>query len=81
MSKSKNDKYLNSKIILLLVLGAFSAFLASTIAGNAEINLGTSPSSYFLAALISFALFLIAGIIWVSVSIAMKETDVKNNNQ
>ncbi len=79
MNKSKNGKYLNSKIIFLLFLGAFSAFLASAIAGNTEINFGTTKSGYVVASIVSFALFLISGVIWVSVAVAMKEVDEKGS--
>lgn len=50
----------------LWILGAVFMFLAAMIAGNIEMVEGTTWWSYWLAILISFALFLIGGYCWIS---------------
>jgi len=60
----------------LWIIGAVLLFLASMIAGNFEHGvLGSNDLSEALAILISLALFLVAGMCWISSAVnARKET-------
>jgi len=62
------------KIITFWILGTFCIMFASMIAGHLEKTLGVTELGYFLALLVSFVLFLIGGLFWISVAIAVRET-------
>lgn len=53
----------------LWILGAVFFFLASLIAGNIEWVEGTTVFSFWIAVLLAFALFLVAGMCWISASV------------
>lgn len=67
-------KYQKSKwrITFLWVFGAVFILLGSMIAGRIDKTLGVTDISYVLAILISFIFFLIGGLLWISVSFALK---------
>ena len=52
----------------LWILGGIFMFLAAMVAGNIEWVEGTTLWSFWLTILISFALFLIGGLCWISAS-------------
>jgi len=64
----------NWKIITFWILGAICILFGSMIAGHLEKTLGVTELGYFLALLVSFVLFLIGGLFWISVAIAVRET-------
>lgn len=53
----------------LWLLGGVFMFIAALIAGNVEWVEGTTPASFWLSVALSFVLFLIAGICWISAAI------------
>lgn len=63
----------NWKIAALWFFGAISILLGSFIVSNLERSLGTSDVGLALAFLISLVLFLIGGLLWISVAVATKE--------
>ncbi len=50
----------------LWILGAIFFFAGAVIAGNLQWVEGTSTASFVLSAIISFVLFLVAGMLWIS---------------
>jgi len=62
----------NFKIMLFWILGAILIMLGSMISGSLEKGLGVSDSGFLLALAISFILFLLGGLLWISVAIATK---------
>lgn len=62
----------NLKIMLFWILGALLILFGSMISGRLEKGLGVSDYGFFLALLISFILFLLGGLLWISVAIAAK---------
>jgi len=62
----------NWKIVAFWVLGAICLLLGSMISGHLEKDIGVTDASYFIALLFSFILFLLGGLLWISVSIAVK---------
>ena len=63
----------NWKIVTFWVIGSFCILMASMISGHLERGLGVSDISFGLALLVAFVLFMVGGLIWISVSIAVKE--------
>ena len=63
------------KIAAFWIVGALAIFLGSMIAGKLEVTLGTSDLGLLVAALVAFVLFLLGGLLWISVAIAVKETN------
>ena len=63
----------NWKIVTFWVLGSICILFASMIAGHLEKGLGVSDLGFTLALLISFVLFLVGGLLWISVAVAVKE--------
>lgn len=63
----------NWKIVTFWVLGSVCILFGSMIAGHLERGLGVSDLGFTLALLIAFVLFLVAGLLWISVAIAVKE--------
>ncbi len=63
----------NWKIVLFWVLGAICILIGSMISGHLEKDMGTTELSYVITLLISFILFLFGGLLWISVSIAVKK--------
>ncbi|MFH8092363.1 MAG: hypothetical protein QXM38_00240 [Candidatus Aenigmatarchaeota archaeon] len=71
----KIDQFLAKKIIILILLGAFTAFLASSIGGKVEVSSQVSFESAILMALVSLMLFFITGILWLSTAIFIKNLE------
>jgi len=64
----------------LWILGAIFMFLAAMIAGNIEWISGTTEYSYGIAIIMSLALFLLAGVCWISSAVnARKEEKIQKN--
>ncbi|HKZ45718.1 MAG TPA: hypothetical protein VJ343_03365 [archaeon] len=62
----------NLKIMLFWIAGALLIMVGSMIAGRVQKGLGVSDSAFLLALLVSFVLFLLGGLLWISVAIATK---------
>lgn len=63
------------KIAAFWIVGALAIFIGSMIAGRLEVTLGTSDLGLLVAALVAFVLFLLGGLLWISVALAVKETN------
>jgi len=61
------------KLALFWILGTICIMVGSMISGHLEKTLGVTDLGYFLALLISFVLFLLGGLLWISVAIALRE--------
>ena len=75
MVRRKRERYINTKIIFFLILGGFMAFLGALLAGQAEKTIGVTDAALGLVMSISFLMFLVAGVVWVSVAVAIKELE------
>lgn len=62
------------KIAAFWIVGALALFFGSMIAGKLESTLGTDDLGLLIAFLVSIVLFLLGGLLWISVAIAVKET-------
>ena len=62
----------NIKIMAFWIIGALMILLGSMIAGRVEMGLGVSDAGFFFALLIALVLFLLGGLLWISVAIATK---------
>jgi uncharacterized membrane protein len=70
----KNKKSSSWKTVVFWFLGAVCLLIASFIAGQTRIE--TCPlGQSFLSLMISLFLFLLGGLFWISVAVAMKESD------
>ena len=63
----------NWKIVTSWILGSICILAGSMISGNLEKNVGTTDFAYYIALIISLILFLFAGLLWISVSVAIKK--------
>lgn len=75
MRRTKLHK--NWKVILFWLLGAMCITFATMITGNLEMGPGVTESSFLFALGIAFLLFLIGGLFWISVSVAIEELEEK----
>jgi len=62
----------NWKMVLFWVLGTVCIMAGSMVSGNLEGGSGVTGLSYTLALAVSFILFMLGGLLWISVAIAMK---------
>jgi hypothetical protein len=68
------DEKLSWYVHGLWILGAIFMFLGAMVAGNIEWVEGATAWAYGIAVLIGFALFLMAGVCWISAAVnARKE--------
>jgi hypothetical protein len=70
----KRKKYKPWKTVVFWVSGAVCASIASLIAGNINPELLTEFKPY-ISLLIAMFFFLLAGLFWIAVSVAAKESD------
>ena len=75
MARTKSDQYKNWKVVLLWFLGAVCILIGSLIAGNVDSGLGTTPQGFILSLFIGLMFFLVGGIFWIAVAIAIKELE------
>ncbi|MBS3053549.1 MAG: hypothetical protein J4469_03530 [Candidatus Aenigmarchaeota archaeon] len=59
----------------LWIIGAFFFFLAALISGNIEFVEGTTEVSFGLAILVAFALYLVAGMLWISAAVNARQEE------
>lgn len=62
----------NWKMVLFWVLGAVCIMFGSMVAGRLEGGVGVTGISYTFAFAVAFILFLLGGLLWISVAVAMK---------
>ena len=60
------------KTVLLWILGSISIFIGSMIAGRLDFGLGVNEPGFVLALVISLMFFLMGGLLWISVALAVK---------
>jgi hypothetical protein len=60
------------KTVFLWIFGAVSIFIGSMIAGRLDFSLGVNEIGFILASVISIMLFLVGGLLWISVALAVK---------
>lgn len=64
----------NFKVALMWIVGAVFFLLGSVIAGNVQPGIGVDASGIALALLVAFVLFLVGGLLWISVAVASKKS-------
>ncbi len=62
----------DGRLIASWIGGALLLVAGSWIINNLRMDVGVTLPNYFLALLIAFILFLIAGLLWISVSVATR---------
>jgi CHASE2 domain-containing sensor protein len=65
----------NLKLVSFWMLGAICMLLGSMIAGNVERTTGVNETGFSTALVISFVLFLLGGILWISVATATRVSE------
>jgi uncharacterized membrane protein len=63
---------MSMKLVSVWVLGSVLLLLGVWIVQNLKLGIGVSEFSYAFAMLISFILFLTAGLCWISVAVATR---------
>lgn len=59
----------------LWILGSVFFFLAALISGNLEFVEGGNEASFLLAVLLAFALYLVAGLMWISAAVNARQEE------
>ena len=62
----------NWKMVLFWILGTICMMFGSMIAGKLESGSGSTGAGYAFAFAFSFILFMLGGLLWIAVAIAMK---------
>jgi hypothetical protein len=62
----------NTKFVTLWLAGGVAFLLGAMIAGNIRPGLGVEEAGLALALLTAFILFLVGGLLWISIAVAMK---------
>jgi len=75
MARTRIERYKNWKVVLFWVIGAACITFASMITGNLEIEAGVTVASFLFALSLAFILFLVGGLLWISVAVAIKELE------
>ena len=65
-------RYRTWKVVIFWILGAIFVMLATWITSHTPLEF--KPTSYLLLFL-AFFLYLIAGILWIAVAVAIKESE------
>ena len=60
------------KLIGTWIVGGFFLLVGVWIINNLEFNAGVGEFQYWIALLIAFVMFLVAGLCWISVSVATR---------
>jgi|YelNatPaOPRAMG01_1025707.scaffolds.fasta_scaffold05477_6 hypothetical protein len=61
------------KIPAFWVIGSICILFGSMIAGSLQRSLGVSESSFVIGLLTALLLFMLGGIFWITVSVAVKK--------
>jgi hypothetical protein len=64
------------KIPFFWVVGSVCILFGSMVAGSLQRGLGVSESSFFIGLLTALILFLIGGMLWIVVAVAVKSRSV-----
>lgn len=64
---------MSAKIVLAWILGGLFILGGTWIVQNLELNVGVTELQYYLALIIAFVLFLMAGLCWISVAVATRQ--------
>jgi polyferredoxin len=75
MTKGKQKKYNKWKVIVLWVFGAIFALIAFLFISQSNVISGIVNTRSVLALSIAFVLLLITGLLWISVAVAVKESE------
>ena len=62
----------NWRTVLLWILGSISIFFATMIAGKLDFSLGVNEIGFLLAVAVTMLLFLIGGLLWITVALAVR---------
>ncbi|MBI2676278.1 MAG: hypothetical protein HYX24_07500 [Candidatus Aenigmarchaeota archaeon] len=62
----------DGRLIAAWIAGAALLVAGSWIVNNLKLDVGVSVPNYVMALLIAFILFLIAGLLWISVAVATR---------
>lgn len=68
-------RYKNWKVVVFWVVGAVCITFASMITGNLGIGAGVTTAGFLFALGVAFILFLVGGLLWISVAVAIKELE------
>ena len=60
------------KTAFMWIFGSISILLGSMIAGRLDFGDGVNETGFILALAVSLRLFLIGGLLWISVALAIK---------
>ena len=63
---------MSAKLVITWIVGGFFLLSGAWIINNLEFNIGVSDFQYYLALVIAFILFLMAGLCWISVAVATR---------
>jgi hypothetical protein len=63
---------MSSKLVFSWILGGVFMSLGVWIINNLKLGLGVSEFSYSIAMMIAFIFILVAGLLWINVSVAVK---------
>jgi len=65
-------RYRTWKVVIFWILGAIFAMFATWITSQTPLEFETTS---YLSLFLAFFLFLIAGILWIAVAVAIKESE------
>lgn len=63
---------MSSKLVVSWILGGIFILMGTWIVQNLELTVGVSGFSYILALVIALILFLVSGLLWISVAVATR---------
>jgi hypothetical protein len=63
---------MSAKLVASWVLGGVLILFGTWIVQNLQLTIGVSGVSYVLAMIIALILFLVAGLLWISVAVATR---------
>jgi hypothetical protein len=63
---------MSSKLVFSWILGGVFLLLGVWIINNLKLTLGVSEVSYAIAIIIAFIFILVAGLLWINVSLAIR---------
>ncbi len=63
---------MSSKLVFSWILGGVFLLLGVWIINNLRLTLGVSELSYAIAMLVAFIFILVAGLLWINVSVGVR---------
>lgn len=64
---------MSAQLVVSWILGSIFMLGGVWIITNLEMNLGVTESSYIVALIIAFIMFLLAGFLWISVAVGTEK--------